>query len=80
MIDNSRVMLQIVASLIDDFRGVVYDRNMFSEIGFSLQTQLFSGLWHSLVAGTEHTDGKSSGSNFQWSNWKKVQFNIDLLK
>ncbi len=32
----------------------------------------------SLVAGTEQTDGQSSGSNFQWSNWQKVQFNTDI--
>ncbi len=29
VIDNYRVMLQIVASLTDDCRGVIYDRNMF---------------------------------------------------
>ncbi len=34
----------------------------------------------SLVAGTEQTDGQSSGSNFQQSNWQKVQFNTDSLK
>ncbi len=34
----------------------------------------------SLVAGTEQTEGQSSGSNFQRSNWQKVQFNTDLLK
>jgi hypothetical protein len=28
-IDNSRVTLQIVASLTDNSRGVIYDRNMF---------------------------------------------------
>ncbi len=27
--DDSRVTLYIVASLTDDFRGVIYDRNMF---------------------------------------------------
>jgi hypothetical protein len=29
VIDNSRVMLQIVASLTDDSRGVIYNCNMF---------------------------------------------------
>ncbi len=29
IIDNSRVMLPIVASLTDDSRGIIYDRNMF---------------------------------------------------
>ena len=29
VIDNSRVMLQIVASLTDGFRGIIYDRIMF---------------------------------------------------
>jgi hypothetical protein len=29
VINNSKVMLQIVASLTDDFIGVIYDRNMF---------------------------------------------------
>jgi hypothetical protein len=29
MIDRSRVMVQIVASLTDDSRGVIYYRNMF---------------------------------------------------
>jgi hypothetical protein len=29
IIDSSRVMLQIVASLTDDFRGVIYNPNMF---------------------------------------------------
>ncbi len=29
IIDNTRVTLQIVASLTDDYRGVIYDRNMF---------------------------------------------------
>jgi hypothetical protein len=28
-IDDSRVMLQIVAPLADDFRGIIYDHNMF---------------------------------------------------
>ncbi len=28
-VDNSRVMFQIVASLSDDSRGIIYDRNMF---------------------------------------------------
>jgi hypothetical protein len=28
-IDNSRVMLQFVASLTDDLRSVIYDRNVF---------------------------------------------------
>jgi hypothetical protein len=30
-IDNSRVKLQIVASLTDNSRGVIYDCNMFIE-------------------------------------------------
>ncbi len=29
IIDSSRVVVQIVASLTDDSRGVIYDRNMF---------------------------------------------------
>jgi hypothetical protein len=29
VIDDSRVMLQIVASLTDDSRGIIYDGNMF---------------------------------------------------
>jgi hypothetical protein len=29
VIDDSRVALQIVASLTDDSRGVIYDRNVF---------------------------------------------------
>ncbi len=29
IIDNSRVTLQIVASLIDDSRGIIYNCNMF---------------------------------------------------
>ncbi len=29
VIDDSRVMLQIVASLTDDSRGIIYDRNVF---------------------------------------------------
>ncbi len=29
IIDYSRVMLQIVASLTDNSRGVIYDHNMF---------------------------------------------------
>ncbi len=29
IIDNSRVVVQIVASLTDDSRRVIYDRNMF---------------------------------------------------
>jgi hypothetical protein len=29
IIDNSRVVVQIVASLTDDSRGDIYDRNMF---------------------------------------------------
>ncbi len=29
VIDDSRVMLQIVASLNDDSIGIIYDRNMF---------------------------------------------------
>ncbi len=29
VIDDSRVVLKIVASLIDDSRGVIYDCNMF---------------------------------------------------
>jgi hypothetical protein len=29
VIDDSRVMLLIVGSLTDNFRGVIYDRNMF---------------------------------------------------
>ncbi len=29
VIDNSEVMLQIVASLPDDSRGIIYDHNMF---------------------------------------------------
>ncbi len=29
LIDAFRVMLQIVASLIDDSRGITYDHNMF---------------------------------------------------
>jgi len=28
-IDNSTAMLQIVVSLTDDSRGIIYDRNMF---------------------------------------------------
>ncbi len=50
------------------------------KLSFSLWTLLFSRLWHSLVAGTEQTNRQSSGSNFQWSNWQKVQFNTDLLE
>jgi hypothetical protein len=33
MIENSSVMLQIVASLTDDSRGVIYDRNMLIGTG-----------------------------------------------
>ncbi len=29
VIDDSKVMLQIVASLTDDSRGIIYDSNMF---------------------------------------------------
>jgi hypothetical protein len=29
IIDNSRVMIHIVASLTDDYRGNIYDPNMF---------------------------------------------------
>ncbi len=29
IIDDSGVMLQIVASLTNDSRGIIYDRNMF---------------------------------------------------
>ncbi len=29
VIDDSRVTLQIVASLTDDSRGIIYDRNVF---------------------------------------------------
>jgi hypothetical protein len=29
VIGNSRVMLQIVVSLTDDFIGIIYDHNMF---------------------------------------------------
>ena len=29
VIDDSRVMLQIVASLTDDSRGMIYERKMF---------------------------------------------------
>ncbi len=29
IIDDSRVMLQIVAPLTEDSRGVIYDQNMF---------------------------------------------------
>ncbi len=29
---------------------------------------------------TERTAGQSNGSNFQWRNLQKVQFNTDLLK
>ncbi len=29
VIDDSRVMLQIVASLTKDSRGIIYDQNMF---------------------------------------------------
>ncbi len=29
VIGNSWVMLQIVVSLTDDFRGIIYDRDMF---------------------------------------------------
>ncbi len=29
VINDSKVMLQIVASLTDDSRGIVYDHNMF---------------------------------------------------
>ncbi len=29
---------------------------------------------------SEQTAAQSSGSNFQWSNWQKVQFDTDLLK
>jgi hypothetical protein len=29
VIDNSRVTLQIVASLTDNSRGIIYDRNLF---------------------------------------------------
>ncbi len=29
VIDNSRLMLEIVASLTDDSRGVIYNHNMF---------------------------------------------------
>ncbi len=31
IIDDTRVMLQTVASLTDDSRGVIYDRSMFIE-------------------------------------------------
>jgi hypothetical protein len=30
VIDDSRVMLQIVAQLTDDSRGIIYDFNMFT--------------------------------------------------
>ncbi len=29
IIDNSKVMFKIVASLTDDCRGIIYDHNMF---------------------------------------------------
>ncbi len=29
VIDNSRVMLQILASLTDNSRGIIYNRNLF---------------------------------------------------
>ncbi len=31
VIDDSRVILQIVTSLTDDSRDIIYDRNMFIE-------------------------------------------------
>ncbi len=38
VIDNSRVMLQIVASLTEGSRGVIYDRNVFilKAVGFRI--------------------------------------------
>ncbi len=37
MIENSSVMLQIVASLTDDSRGVIYNRNMLIGTSHLLQ-------------------------------------------
>jgi hypothetical protein len=34
----------------------------------------------SFSSNSELTDKQSSGSNFQRSNWQKVQFSTDLLK
>jgi hypothetical protein len=36
VIDSSRVMLPIVATLTDDSRGVIYNRNMFIVQGTAL--------------------------------------------
>jgi len=36
LIEDSRVMLQIVATLTDDSRGVIYNRNMFIVQGSAL--------------------------------------------
>jgi hypothetical protein len=36
--------------------------------------------WQSSGLTSEETALQSSGSNFQQSNWQRVQFNTDLLK
>jgi hypothetical protein len=54
VIDDSRVMLQIVASLSDDSRGIIYDCNMFivQATGFVLSAKVypFSGLLFCIVS------------------------------
>ncbi len=40
VIDDSRVMLQIVASLTDNSRGIIYDCNMFIVQGTGLHLYL----------------------------------------
>ncbi len=40
IIDDSRAMLQIVASLTDNFRGVIYNRNMFIVQATGLNTAI----------------------------------------
>ncbi len=44
----------------------------------------FNNFWHTFQQSSgqtsEQTAGQSSGSNFQWSNRQRVQFNSDLIK
>ncbi len=42
VIDDSRVTLQIVASLTGDSRGIIYDRNVFIELANSVSLGIFN--------------------------------------
>ncbi len=55
--------------------------NSFVRLDFSCNRTSFGGLTEQSSGLTsERTASQSSGSNFQWSNWQKVQFNTDLFK